>query len=105
MKREFGLTSLKAKKTRALAISHGSCQTLIPINESSNSTPKTQKIDLSTLVAASEAISEETDINLAIEKLLQLLAQSAGAQRGVLIIADPSTDCLFVEGEVCILSL
>jgi len=59
-------------------------------------------MDLTSVMKASQTISNEIVLDTLIQKLLQLVAENVGAQRGVLVLAEEETEALYLKAEVCL---
>ena len=87
------LAQLEKKYPRSLAIvqqqrSDSSLmdETLSITNISSTSTNSSRILDISTILKASQAISQEIQLDQLLERLLSVVLESAGAQRGALLL-------------------
>jgi class 3 adenylate cyclase len=70
--------------------------------ESGSSTLGTGLLDLNTLVKASQTISSEVVLGRLLERLLSILIENAGAQRGLLLLSRAGE--LYVEAEASVVS-
>lgn len=59
-----------------------------------------EKLDLHSVLKAATAISEEIVLSRLLERLMQILLQSAGAQRGVIVLEQDGQ--LFIEAEAAV---
>ncbi|MGB3514134.1 MAG: AAA family ATPase [Microcoleaceae cyanobacterium] len=77
----------------------------------SSITSKTsQNFDFYTIIKASQAISEEIELNSLLDKLMQILMENAGANKGTLVLNNSGTweipmQCLSDNSHSCITSL
>ncbi|MDJ0837122.1 MAG: AAA family ATPase [Acidobacteriota bacterium] len=68
---------------------------------STHSAPTSQPdLDLTTLVKASQTISQEIDLSLLLEKIMRFLLENAGAQRGLLLFREETGIVVEAEGDL-----
>lgn len=73
-------------------------QTLSITHISSTSTSSTQVLDLATILKASQAISQEIQLDKLLQSLLRVVLESAGAQQGALLLPKEEYWILAAQG-------
>ncbi len=61
---------------------------------------KTQALDLSTAIKASQALSSEMELNRLLEKMMKIVIENAGAQMGYLLVKQENQWLIEAEGSV-----
>jgi len=72
---------------------------LTSINTPSTTAPSSLSIDLETIMDAAKTISSEIVLNELIKKIVKIILEHAGAQRGVLLLKEKANDQLYVKAE------
>ncbi len=70
----------------------------VEITDSSTSS-STETLDLSTLMKAAQTLSSEIDLKKLLEKMMKMLLETAGAQKGFLILENRTDNKLYIEAE------
>ncbi|BAU12302.1 serine/threonine kinase with two-component sensor domain protein [Leptolyngbya sp. NIES-3755] len=78
--------------------SHIADETLSITHISSTSTSSTQVLDLSTILKASQAISQEIQLDRLLESLLKVILESAGAEQGAILLPEDDHWNIAVQG-------
>lgn len=73
-------------------------ETLSITHISSTSTSSTQVLDLSTILKASQAISQEIQLDRLLERLLKVILESAGAEQGAILLPSDEYWTVAVQG-------
>ncbi|MGG6263691.1 trifunctional serine/threonine-protein kinase/ATP-binding protein/sensor histidine kinase [Leptolyngbya sp. AN03gr2] len=73
-------------------------ETLSITHISSTSTGSTQILDLSTILKASQAISQEIQLDRLLESLLKVILESAGAEQGAILLPEDDYWNIAVQG-------
>ncbi|BAY59668.1 serine/threonine protein kinase with two-component sensor domain (plasmid) [Leptolyngbya boryana NIES-2135] len=82
----------------SVELSHIADETLSITHISSTSTSSTQILDLSTILKASQAISQEIQLDRLLESLLKVILESAGAERGAILLPEEDHWNIAVQG-------
>lgn len=77
---------------------HIADETLSITHISSTSTSSTQVLDLSTILKASQAISQEIQLDRLLESLLKVILESAGADQGAILLPEEDRWNIAVQG-------
>jgi predicted ATPase/serine phosphatase RsbU (regulator of sigma subunit) len=61
--------------------------------------PRTESLDLASILQASQSLASEIELRKLLATIMKIITENAGAQRGVLLMAQEGSDALLVEAE------
>lgn len=92
------LTSLVPGQTAGINIMAGTVTATTKVTPTGSGTSTGQLLDIATIMKASNSISSEIELDKLLHKLIKIVIENAGAQKGILIFKDDK-DRLIVEAE------